>query len=436
MAPVRQRARPGSYHLFEELLHIKHRLPCEDVVRGSGHFVSHNGQRFRLAMFLFESGTIKLCLFVSSQEQDDCLGESPFEVDVSDLSSRASHFLPGRVLGGFYEPAVGGEVLDFGESLDVVDFVEYGKTENTSYSRNGANSEVGIVIMLFGERGYFLFELRKYGVVVIEKVEVNLDALLDAFIRKELCDFFPFGLSTGSVFKVFDIVLIGGILDMRQKFGPFPGEMHSASQQVTGGAHSGRIDIGQRKHSTSREHGDLVGVDSVVLGLSSVDGFHVKGMSENEFDAFFSTQIGDPIPGEGAFDGNDKIVSVSFYSFQESVPVCFDVPVEENLPLAVNDAQIHGFCVQVDSAIILVLFRVEFHSVPPCGCWDLYHTFGYEQGGLNEYQGAVADMAHLQRRPRVLMIREIKAFVLRAGTQECHAAKLRRAGEEKINENT
>jgi hypothetical protein len=49
-----------------------------------------------------------------------------------------------------------------------------------------------------------------------------------------------------------------------------------------------------------------------------------------------------------------------------------------------------------------------------------------EQGGLNEYQGAAADMAHLQKRPQVPRIRKIGAFVFRAGTQERHAAKLRR----------
>jgi hypothetical protein len=65
--------------------------------------------------------------------------------------------------------------------------------------------------------------------------------------------------------------------------------------------------------------------------------------------------------------------------------------------LAVNNAEVHGFCVQVDSAIIFVLFRVESHSVPPC---VVVGTFiipsGMEQGGLNEYQGAAADMACLQ----------------------------------------
>ena len=396
MAPVRQRACPGPYQLFEEFFHFKHRIPCEDVIGSPGHFMSHDGQRLGLSMFFLESGTIYLCIIVSSQEEDDGFGEGPLEVDVSDLSTGAALFLSCRFLCGFHKPAVGGKILNFGESLDVVDFVEDAKAENTSYSGNRANSEVGIGVMLFGKRGYLIFELREDGVVVIEEIKVNLDTLLDASVGKEFCDFFPFGLSTGSVFKVFDIVLIGGVLDVRQKLCPLSGEMHSSAKQITGGTHSWRIDIGHREHATSSEHGNLVGVNSVVFRLSAVDGFHVEGMAEDEFDTLISAQISDPVPGESAFDGDDEIVSVHFYSFQEGLPVCFDVLVEENFPLGVNDTQIHGFCVQVDSAVILVLFRVESHSVPPCGCWDLYHTFGYEQGGLNEYQGAAADMACLQ----------------------------------------
>ena len=42
---------------------------------------------------------------------------------------------------------------------------------------------------------------------------------------------------------------------------------------------------------------------------------------------------------------------------------------------------------------------------------------------------AVADMARLQIYPRVLGIREIEAFVLRAGRQAHHAAKLWRCAE-------
>jgi hypothetical protein len=119
-------------------------------------------------------------------------------------------------------------------------------------------------------------------------------------------------------------------------------------------------------------------------------------MAKDESDTFLRAQIGNPVPGKSAFDSDNEIIPVLLDRFQECLPVGFDVSVEEHRTRAVDDAQIHGFCVQIDSAIILVLFRVEFHSVPPCGCGDLYHTFGYEQGGLNEYQGAVADMARLQ----------------------------------------
>jgi hypothetical protein len=56
--------------------------------------------------------------------------------------------------------------------------------------------------------------------------------------------------------------------------------------------------------------------------------------------------------------------------------------MEKHRALAVNNAQIHGFRVQVDSAIILVLFRVEFHSVPPCGCGTFIIPSGMNKEAL------------------------------------------------------
>jgi len=424
VAPVRQRACPGPYQLFEECFHIKHRLSCEDVIGSSGHFVSHDGQRFCLSMFFLESGAIKFCLFISSQEEDDGFGEGPLEVNIADLSAGAPHFLSGRFLGGFYEPAVGSEILDFWKALDVMDFVKDGKAKDAPYSRNGSYSEVGIAVMFFGESGYFLFEIRKDRVVEVEKVEVELDTLLDAPVRKELSDSLSLGFSADVVFNIRQVVLIGRILDVSQKFSSLAGEIHSSPEQIAGGAHFWRVDVGHGEHPPSGEYGNLVGIDSVVLRFSTVDGFHIECMAKDETDTFFLAQISQPIPGEGTLNSDDKIIPVLLDRFQEYLPVSLDVSMEKHRALAVNNAQIHGFCVQVDSAIIPVLFRVEFHSASLLCCGDLHHTFGYEQGGLNEYQGAVADMAHLQRRPRVPKIREIEAFVLRAGTQVRHAAKL------------
>jgi len=396
VAPVRQRACPGSYPLFEEGLHIKYRLSCEDVVSSSGQLVSHDGQGFCFPMFLLESGPIKFGLFVSSQKEDGGFGEGPLEMDVTDLPAGAAQFLAGRFLGRFYEPAVGGEVLDFGEAPDVVDFVEDGKAEDTTYSIDGSYSEVGVTVMLFGEDGYFLFELRKDGVVEIKKVEIDLDTLLDAFVREELSDSFSLRFPADVIFQIGQVVLIDRILDVSQKFGPLAGEIHSAPKQIACGAHLRGVDVGHWKHPASGEHSDLVGVDSVVLCLSTVNGFHIESMAKDEINPFFLTQVGQPVPGESTFNSDDEIIPVPLDRLQEYLPVSFDVSMEKHRSLTVNNAQIHGFCVQVDSAIILVLLSVEFHSASLLCCGDLHHTFGYEQGGLNEYQGAAADMACLQ----------------------------------------
>ena len=254
--------------------------------------------------------------------------------------------------------------------------------------------------MLFGESGYFLSELRQNSVVEIEKVQVELNVLLDAFIRKDLSESFSLRLSTRVILEIWKIVLMGRILHVSQKFRSLPGEIHSAPEKIAGGTHLGRVDVGHREHSTSGKYRDLVGIDSVVLGLTAVNGFHVEGVSEDKVYTFFPAQICKPVPGEGAVHANYEIIPVLFDRFQEYLPVSLDVSMEKHRALAVNNAEVHGFCVQVDSAIILVLFRVEFHSVPPC---VVVGTFiipsGMEQGGLNEYQGAAADMAHLQKRP-------------------------------------
>ena len=310
VAPVRRRAGPGPYRLSEELFHIKHRLSCEDVVGSSGDFVSHDGQRFCLPMFLLESGPIKFCLFVPSQEEDNGFGEGPLEVDIADLSAGASLFLSGRFLGGFNEPAVGGEVLYFGEAPDVMDFVEDGKAEDAPYSRNGSYSEVGVAVMLFSKGSYFLFEIRKDGVVEIEKVEVELDTFLDAFVGEELSDSFSLGFPADVIFKIRQVVLIGGVLDVSQKFGSLAREIHSSPKEIAGGAHFGRVDVGHGEHSTSGEHSDLVGINSVVLRLSTVDGFHIEGMAKDESDIFLRAQIGNPVPGKSAFDSDNEIIPV------------------------------------------------------------------------------------------------------------------------------
>jgi hypothetical protein len=89
-------------------------------------------------------------------------------------------------------------------------------------------------------------------------------------------------------------------------------------------------------------------------------------MTEDESDAFFLAQISNPVPGEGTFDSDYEIIPVLFDRFQECFPISLDVSMQEHRPITVNNAEVHGLCMQVDSAIMFVLLSVESHSVPPC----------------------------------------------------------------------
>ena len=83
-------------------------------------------------------------------------------------------------------------------------------------------------------------------------------------------------------------------------------------------------------------------VDPVVLGLGSVNGLHVEGVTEDELDAFLLAEIGEPVPGEHALDGHDEIFAVGSDGSEEEVWSGLDVPVEEGLAGAVEDAEVHG----------------------------------------------------------------------------------------------
>ena len=53
-----------------------------------------------------------------------------------------------------------------------------------------------------------------------------------------------------------------------------------------------------------------MGVDPVVLGFAAMNGFHVQSVTENENDPFSSTEIGDPVPGEDAFDSDHDLIPI------------------------------------------------------------------------------------------------------------------------------
>jgi hypothetical protein len=92
-----------------------------------------------------------------------------------------------------------------------------------------------------------------------------------------------------------------------------------------------------------------------------MNGFHIEGVTEDEGDALFDAEIGDPVPGEDTFHGHNDIVSVSFDGFKKDLLIRSDIALKNDIPFLFDDTEAHGLCMKIDSAVVLVLFRVEIH---------------------------------------------------------------------------
>jgi hypothetical protein len=90
-------------------------------------------------------------------------------------------------------------------------------------------------------------------------------------------------------------------------------------------------------------------------------------MAQDERDSLLGAEIGEPIPYEHAFDGDDDILPVGLDGPEKELRRSFAVFVEHGVALLIQDAQIHGSGVQIDAAIKFVLVGVKSHKASSFG---------------------------------------------------------------------
>jgi len=90
-------------------------------------------------------------------------------------------------------------------------------------------------------------------------------------------------------------------------------------------------------------------------------------MAQDEGDRLLSAEIGEPIPDEHALDCDDDILPVGLDSPKKGIRRDLTVFVEHGVALLIQDAQVHGSGVQIDSAIKFVLVGVESHMASSFG---------------------------------------------------------------------
>ena len=110
-----------------------------------------------------------------------------------------------------------------------------------------------------------------------------------------------------------------------------------------------------------------------------MDGLHVKGMTKHKRDTVFSTEVCKPVPGKHAFGREDDLIVVGGDGLEQRLWGGWHVTVEQCFTSLVEDTDIHGAGVKIDTAVKRVLFGVVLIlRSPPCllyGFWSLsaYH---------------------------------------------------------------
>jgi hypothetical protein len=349
-----------------ELLQVERGAARQHVVGRPAQLVREDREGFPLAMLPLEALEQLLAGGILTEKQDGRLREGPLEVGVADLAAPRAEALAGRRLGAGDQPRVGGEVLDAGEAADVVDLIEDGQGEDFADAGERLEPEEAVRVVLLHRADDVELEFPDEPVVDFDEGEVGLDALPDVGIGERVGDPRAIGPVDDLPRGLGEVVLVVGILDVGEELPALADEVEPAPEQIAGRAHLGGIDVGFRDQPTAQERGDLVGVNPIVLGLAAVDGFHVQRMAEDEGDLLAGAQIGKPVPGEDALDGDDQILPVRGDRAEEDLRVAADVLIEQDLAGLVENAEIHGAGVQVNPTVVSVLAGVESHRFPSC----------------------------------------------------------------------
>jgi len=211
------------------------------------------------------------------------------------------------------------------------------------------------------------FEVAVEAAVVIDEIEIGLDASTNDGIGELFCDTLAMDFVGDLFAELGEVTLAVGVLDVTQEIGALSHEVITAAQEIAGGSHTGRVDVSLWDHAGAQQARDFSGIDAIVFNLGAVDGPHVEGVTEDEVDVFELAEISKPVPGEHALDGDDDVVTERFDGFEKGLGLGVDVAVEQDVAVLVEDTEIHGSGMQVDAAVEFMLLGIESHEASSLG---------------------------------------------------------------------
>jgi hypothetical protein len=227
---------------------------------------------------------------------------------------------PGGLLSALDEPGIRREFLHAVKARDVVNLVEDGQGQDLANAWDRAEPVKGVAIVLLGLADDRQFQVVDERVVLVDEYHVHVDALAHTWVGKVVDDAVAIARVRQALLEGRQIVLSARVLNVGQELPALPDEMQASAQQIARRPRRGRICVGLRQHAAAQQHGDLVRVDPVVLGLAAVNGLHRQRVAQHEREAFSRADVRQPIPREHALDGDDQTLVRSVHRVAAKAP--------------------------------------------------------------------------------------------------------------------
>jgi len=81
----------------------------------------------------------------------------------------------------------------------------------------------------------------------------------------------------------------------------------------------------------------------------------------------FPTEVRQPVPAEHALHTDHDVFQIGKDDVEQDLRAGLQVVVIKDLPFPVNDTDVHGSGMQIDTAVVLVFFLIKTHGVASFG---------------------------------------------------------------------
>jgi hypothetical protein len=223
-----------------------------------------------------------------------------------------------------------------------MDFIEPHEAEDWANAGHRWQERQGSSVMVLSGLDTGAFQVGEQRVVVGDEGQVDFAGLLPRWVGNALSDAVSVRLVRDVLAALGQVVWASGMLHMGQQFSALAPQVGAATSEVAGRAHRGGIDLGLGEHAATPQRRNLVGIDRVMFGLAAVNGVHLEGMPQDEGKTLVRTAISQPVPGEQTFDGHHEAVTIGRHGLQKGCGGGLHIPVDEDLSLPVQDAEVHG----------------------------------------------------------------------------------------------